>query len=169
MRSNKPKFYLISALVFAVIFIFNLTACETVAPAAWVRLEAGDGKVYYSTDMYGYNSAHISYYENEEDTRAVIEISFSPRILGPDEVDGVKTTLVDVARFYAMYITVYKNNDTYSPDKAFYLNGAETPLEPTRSDDTYSSFVTFEFENFGLVRGNPGGRINGVVNVIEYK
>lgn len=169
MKRNRTKFYLISALVFAVIFIFNLTACGAVVPVAWVRLDAGGGQVYYTADMYAMNGAHIYLYENETDNSPVIEISFSPRILGADTVDDIRTTTVDVSGPYAMYITVYKNNSIYSEEKAFYLNGAEIPLVPDRSDDTYASFKTLEFQNFGLIRGNPNGKINGVVNVIEYK
>ncbi|MBQ9486119.1 MAG: hypothetical protein IJU83_04695 [Clostridia bacterium] len=163
------KKILLVLIVFAICFCaLEVSACETVAPAAWITLKTDGGKVYYSTDMYGNNGAHIYYYENETDENAVIEIRFSPRILGPETVDGTKTTLVDVAGTYAMYITVHKENDTYSADKAFYLNGAETPLVPERTDDaTY--FVSFEFYDFGLIRGNPNGKINGVINTLEYK
>ena len=151
------------------ICVCGISACGSVVPVAWIRLEAGGGQVYYTADMYAITGAHIYLYENETDNSPVIEISFSPRILGADTVDGVRTTTVDISGPYAMYITVNKNNSIYSDDKAFYLNGAETPLVPDRFDESYASFKTLEFQNFGLIRGNPNGKINGVVNVIEYK
>ena len=172
MSKTIKNVYALFALFAALFCTFFFSACETVAPAAWITLKTDGGTVYYSTDMYASTRPHIRYYENEEDEengRPAIEIEFSPRILGPDEVDGVKTTLVDVAGFYAMYITVFKDRTIYSPDKAFYLNGSETPLVPYKTHDEYSSFASYEFEEFGLVRGNPGGRLNGFINVLEYK
>ena len=161
------KKFLSVLIVFAIcVCALSFSACGSAVPTAWVKFNADGGKVYYSTDMYGINSPHISYYENETDESPVITINFSPRILGPDFNDGERKTTVDISGVYIMYITVYKDNDTYSDTKAFYLN--DNALTPDRTNE-YTDFISFEFEDFGLTRGNPNGRINGVVNVIEYK
>lgn len=165
-KTNKVLFVFIMLLV--CLCAVNFIACETVVPAAWVSVNTEGGYFRYTTDMYGSASAHIYCYDDEELQNKAFEITFSPRILGPEEVEGKKTTLVDVSGKYAMYITIYKASSIYSETKSFYLNGAETPLVPTKTDD-YETLVYMEFNDFGLVRGNPNGKINGVINTLEYK
>ena len=158
---------IVSVLSAAIVCGCSVTAC------AWVRLEA-DGYVYYSTSMYASGGDHIYYYEKEEDaaddayhTNCALTVVFYPRILGPAEVDGVKTTTVDLSdKYYSMTVYIYKSKATYSPDKSVYLNGAV--LEPENVYET-DNLLSLSFENFGLERGNPGGRLNGKINVIEYK
>ena len=157
--------------LFAVISLFPLSACqkEKVVPAAWVKLVSDRGYAVYTTDMYGYTDAHIYLYTDETCEEVMLKIEFTPRILGPETVDGVKTTLVDLSYDpYTMYVYVYKTAEIYSEEKEVYLNGKKlTPAYEERTASPY--FITLQYVNFGLVRGNPNGKINGVINTIEYK
>ena len=167
MKTSKKLIALIMTVFFTVT-VACVSACGVV-PVAWVSLQTESGYVTYTSDMYGNTGAHVYLYEDDTRENKLMEISFYPRILGHEERDGVETTLVDITNTYAMYITVYKTNTNsiYSADKEIYLNGEKLTAE--RSDDTYASFKSMEYHNFGLIRGNPNGRINDVVNYIEYK
>ncbi|MBP5466842.1 MAG: hypothetical protein J6Y43_04710, partial [Clostridia bacterium] len=117
---------------------------------------------------------HIYLYENQEDaeddkyhSNCALTVTFYPRIMGADTVDGVRTTTVDMANGnYAMNIYVYKNKSVYSPEKKVYLNGEE--LVASYEDDL-EYLVALTFNDFVLVRGNPNGHINGFINVLEYR
>lgn len=146
----------------------GFSACQRVTPAAWVELRAGDGYVVYTSDMYGITRAHIYCYDDDSTEKTAIEITFIPRILGSDTVDGVKTTLVDVSGAYEMTVIVYKGSSLYSAEKDFYLNDVKLTPYPSASYDG-ESIISLNFRDFTLVRGNPNGKLNGVINVIEYK
>ena len=168
MNKKTKKMFAVLITLIICLCSFNLAACENVVPAAWISVKTEGGYFRYTTDMYGNASAHVYCYDDEELQNKAFEITFSPRILGPEEVEGKKTTLVDVSDKYAMYITIYKASSIYSETKTFYLNDSETSLTPTKTDD-YETLVYMEFNDFGLVRGNPNGKINGVINTLEYK
>ena len=165
----------IAAICFLVLSSFLFSGCF-VTPAAWVRLKMDSGYIWYSAYMYASGGSHIYYYESEEEYNkgkngySKMEVIFFPRILGAEdvEIDGetVRTTLVDVSRYSDMEFTITKDSEVYSASKHVYLNGEV--LEPT---NTYNSeyIVSYMFENISLIRGNPMGQRNNVVNVIEYK
>ena len=161
------------SIVFALICLVAcsvvLSACGSVVPCAWVRFES-DGLVYYTSDMYGQTGDHIYIYETQEDADAkdyAITVRFDPRILGLDTMNDVKTQTVDISKWHDMTVIIYKSKtDTYSSSKKVYLNG--TALTPSTTSDL-DSLVSYTFKNVNLVRGNPNGKINGYVNVIEYK
>ena len=172
-KAKKDGFYFLSA-VLSLFFIFNFAACGAgVVPSAWVALKSDDGYVYYTSNMYGNTGAHIYLYEDETATNKLLEISFAPRILGPDYTNthgnGETATIVDISGSYAMHVYVYKtvDNSVYSTEKNIYLNGKK--LTPDLTDDESEYFVMLEYDNFGLIRGNPDGKENDVINYIEYK
>ena len=145
-----------------------LAACGKVVPCAWVKFNT-EGTVVYTSDMYGQTGEHIYIYETQEDLDAnnyAITVKFQPRILGVDTVDGVKTTTVDIGDWHDMTVTIYKSSSYYDADKHVYLNN--TQLTPTNTSNL-TNLVAYTFKNVNLVRGNPNGKINGYVNVIEYK
>ncbi len=171
-KAKKGGFYFLSA-VLSLFFIFNFAACDAgVVPSAWVALKSDDGYVYYTSNMYGNTGAHIYLYEDETATNKLLEISFAPRILGPDYTathgTGETATTVDISGTYSMFIQVYKNteNSVYSAEKDVYLN--DEKLTPDLTTD-YENYVLLEYYNFRLVRGNPDGKENDVINYIEYK
>ncbi len=154
------------------------TGCESVVPGAWTQLKVEgyeDGVVVYTSHMYSSGGPAIVFYENAEDaandryyTKSAIEISFYPRILGKNERNGVDTTIVDVSKKQSMNFVVSKSSDIYAADKSVYLNGVKlTPDPATLSDSEY--LLIMHFEDLKLVRGNPGGHANDIINVIEYK
>lgn len=169
----KKKFFSVAiALVCILVCGVCLSGCifESVVPCAWVRLDM-EGYIYYSATVYG--GDHICYYENAEDAEndryhanCSITVTFFPRILGADTVDGVRTTTVDISRSYSMMVYVYKNKSIYSAEKKIYLNGQE--LQYSNVNDL-ENLVCYTFDNFTFVRGNPNGQANGFVNTIEYK
>ena len=140
-----------------------------VTPCAWVTFES-EGYVYYSTSMYGTGRDHIYLYENESDAEKsgteALSVVFEPRILGPEEVNGKKATLVDISTTYSMRVYINKKRAIYSPDKSIYLNGEK--LTPTRVDDG-EILLCLKYEGFTLERGNPNGKLNGKINILEYK
>lgn len=169
MKAKRVPFIISTICLF--IFAICLTSCGVV-PCAWVKLDM-EGYVIYTTHMYSSGGEHIYLYESEEmaedDTyhsNYMIAISFYPRILGPDTIEGQRTTTVDISSESEMHVYINKNTSIYSPTKKVYLNG--TPLEPTRFDDL-SNLLCLTYIDFGLVRGNPNGQINNFINTIEYK
>ena len=161
---------------FAVICVFScafaFSACENVVPCAWVKLDM-EGYVYYSSNMYASGGHHVYLYENQEASAAdtyragyMMAITFYPRILGADTIEGVRTTTVDISRWYSMTVYISKSSSIYDEGKHIYLNGEV--LEASQTDDL-SSLLCLSFEDFSFVRGNPGGTLNNFVNVIEYK
>ena len=162
------KISLALALICLVTCSICLAACGKVVPCAWVKFKT-DGIVVYTADMYGQTGEHIYIYETQEDLDNkdyAITVRFQPRIMGVDTVDGVKTTTVDISSWHDMTVTINKSSSYYGEDKHVYLNN--TLLTPT-SDSNLTNLVSYTFENVNLVRGNPNGKINGYVNVIEYK
>ena len=166
----------ILSFIFAFALVVSGCLCFSscgVVPCAWVKLDM-EGYVYYSSDMYGTTADHIYLYESQEiaasDTHRVqylLSINFYPRILGADTVNDERTTTVDISKKgYSMHVTIDKD-EMYSPEKKLYLN--DVALEPTTSNIDGAYLVFFTYENFTFVRGNPGGRLNGKVNKIEYK
>lgn len=174
---KKKIFSLLLCFITALVCPLSLSACESVAPGAWVTLKTDGGYVYYTSYMYNTSHGHIVYYASEEDSEKaadktnfgsfdIITITFSPRILGPEVRGETKTTIVDVKSWYEMDVSVNKSHESYSANKKMYLNGME--LEPYDTFD--SEYLTiWHYKDFGLIRGNPNGRINDVINVLEYK
>ena len=163
---------LMMCLVVGLSFMF--VACGSYVPCAWVQFKFDEGHIVYNaSDVYAYRGAHVYLYENEEPGTyelPVMEIRFSPRCMGSEarEVNGetVKTVLFDISeKWYAMYVTVYTGNSIYSSEKSIYLNGEKLVGEKSQHD----GFVSYEFENFGLVQGNPNAHMNDEINLIEYK
>ena len=165
----------IAAICFLVLSSFLFSGCF-VTPAAWVRLKMDSGYIWYSAYMYASGGAHIYYYESETEYNkgkngdSKIEVEFFPRILGAEdvEIDGetVRTTLVDVGKYSDMRFIVTKNSEVYSASKRVFLNGKA--IEPTNTFDS-EYIVIYTFEDLSLIRGNPMGQRNNVINVIEYK
>ena len=161
------------AMAFMITCSFCLASCGVV-PCAWVKLDM-EGYVIYTTHMspaYG----HIFLYENEEaaqnDTYSSnyeLEIDFDPRILGPDVSVPIeeRTTTVDLSKGYCeMKVYIRKAGNTYGAEKHVYLNGEA--LTPTSTYDS-ESLLILDFEDINLLRGNPGGHRNDIINIIEYK
>ena len=164
--------------VFSICLIMLCTVfasgCFGVVPAAWVHFQIEGGRVYYSTDMYAQTRPHISYYENQEDNYPAIEIEFLPRILGPETVEyegeEIQTTLVDISSYCDIRLTVSKSSAIYSAEKHVYLNFSTEPMVQDDECSSESTYVKiFYFKDVNLLRGNPNGHINGVVNFLEYK
>lgn len=160
-------------IVFSLL-LFSLSGCFGVVPSAWVSLKMEGGYTTYTTDMYGNDRDHIYYYQSQEDAKDienwVIAVNFIPRILGPEEVelDGkkVKTTIVDISTKADMNIYIKPTSSVYSGEKSIYLNGEKL----TPSDTVISEYLCcYYFQDVELERGNPGGKINGKVNIIEYR
>ena len=179
-------------LVLTILCVFSLTGCflrgNSVAPFAYARYElTGTQVAYHDSIMYGTNIYifedetkvpdindskyvdNMAGYRLDCDSNSMINISFK-RIMGVEEVDGKKATLVEIEKWYYVEVLVKKSSSIYDDNKNVYLNG--TKLEKKGKDDSvYDSDVIriFHFEDCGLKRSNPNGKINGVVNIIEYK
>ena len=177
-------------VIIAIVSILTFVACgSSVVPFAYTtyKLE-GDQVAYYSSVMYG--TEHIYVFEdatkkpNPEDeiykdnsarylrdcySNSCLIVHFK-RILGAEEVDGVKADLVDIEKWYYIEVIVFKNTSIYSPEKAVYLNGEKLTIK-SENDSEYDgdSIFIFHYDTCGLKRSNPNGRINNVVNYIEYK
>ena len=154
--------------------IFALTSCDFgVTPVAYTTFK-NDANLYvcYSTDMYGLTRSHIEVYQSKEaadEQYAIADLDFRfDRILGPDEVDGQKYTLVDLSSSIRdIYVNVYKSSPLYSASKHIYLNDVQLTPVYTYDGDTLLSW-TFEKANF--IRTNPNGKLDySLVNVLEYK
>ena len=167
------KFVVSLAILVSVMFCSVLSGCGVV-PAAWVKLDMS-GYVVYTSNMYSSGGDHIYLYNTKEEAEAdrykaayLMSIVFYPRILGADIlVDGKNTTtIVDISGAYSMQITINKTKSLYDANKKIYLNGVE--LQPATRDD-YDVLLFLYFNNFTLVRGNPGGQANGFINMIKYE
>ena len=166
------KLVLIMTLVLIFGTLVSFTACNGISgvtPCAWVSFD-NEGYVYYTANVVG---DHIIFYENEADAEGdtfhsnyAVCISFSPRILGKDERNGVVCTTVEVTKNNSMTVYIKKDKSTYGADKKVYLNGVA--LTPTTTND-WDELLCLNFENISLERGNPGGHANDVLNHIEYK
>lgn len=165
---KKRLFILFFALILVVCSVFAFTACNKVTPCAWVAF-GNEGYIYYTADMYG---DHIIYYEDEADAEGdtyhanyAISISFIPRILGKSERNGVVCTTVEVTNNNSMTVYINKTKSIYDSNKKIYLNGIA--LTPSKTNDNNPLLcLTFDIN---LERGNPGGKENDKLNIIEYK
>ncbi len=169
---NRKTVPVLISVVLLLLFAVSFSACEPVIPGAWVSLDM-DGYVVYTANMYSSGGEHIYLYASEEDcredayhSRYLLAVSFYPRILGPDTLDDKRTTIVDVSGEYEMHVALNKSASIYSETKKVYLNG--TALAEYK-DTNYDSMRFKEYRNFGLIRGNPDGKINGVINVLQYR
>ena len=170
----------IGFMLVAMVIVSSLTfvGCGSVVPGAWTKLEVEgleNGKIFYTSHMYASGGPAILYYENPDDATGdkynaayTISISFYPRILGADDRNGERTTIVDLSEKQAMSFSVSKTSAIYSPDKSVYLNGEKLTPERAGTLDGESLSIMF-FDNLKLIRGNPGGHENNIINVIEYK
>ena len=173
-------------IAFALAFIVTCGICFAscgVVAAAWVTLDM-DGFVRYTTEMYP-GRYHIMLYDSKETfdndtyrTDYLLAITFYPRILGPDfsetanEDGSVDRTVVDISGYCDMEVVIPIDSAIYSANKKVYINGeALTPTSTNGLDGEDAVLVSYMFKNIKpkLVRGNPGGRANGVLNKIEYK
>ena len=163
----------ICAITVLVALMACLTACfGSVVPAAWVKLDM-EGHVVYTANMYPSSGDHIYLYESEQDAADdtyhadyALAITFYPRILGADTVNGERTTIVDISSYCTMTVYINKTKSVYAADKNIYLNGTKLVADLTNDFDT---LLCLSFEHFTLERGNPGGRENGIINRIEYR
>ncbi|MBR1925756.1 MAG: hypothetical protein IJ837_02750 [Clostridia bacterium] len=168
----KTKNLFLSGFLLALCFVllFSFSGCGYVK-CAWVQFKADDGKVVYTSDMYGNTGAHIYYYENDEkfeNNDYAMTISFSPRILGADTRNGEETTTVDMSEKNIIFVTIYKSSTIYSNIKSIYLNDKKlTPDEGETTENDYT--ISMSFLDFKFNQGNPNGKENDVINVIEYK
>ena len=157
-------------IVLCFVLLFSFSGCGYVK-CAWVKLTMDGGKVIYGNDMYGSTGSHIKYYESEEDFEnndVAMTINFNPRILGPDTRNSETTTTVEMSKSNIIFVTLYKNHDIYSTEKSFYLNGVKlTPDEGYTQE--VGNVVSMSFSDFKFKQGNPNGKENGVINIIEYK
>lgn len=168
---KRKSFFAFAIIMLIIACASMLSGCFGVTPCAWVALDM-EGYKYYSSNAYTSGGDHIYLYENEEvaqndtyHTDCLISIGFYPRILGADTIDGLRTTTVDISGWYEMKVTI--KTELYSESKHIYLN--DNQLTPNNFYDGGEYFKILSFENFGLVRGNPGGHLNNFVNKIEYK
>ena len=178
------------AFITMLVSLISLSACfgGSVTPFAYTSFKTtGDQVAYYT---YSIEGTHVFIFENESsmpngndekykdnnakylsdcESNSIITISYK-RSLGVEEVDGTKATLVEIDSWYYIEVIVKKNSSGYSPNKAIYLN--ETKLEKSNKHDSIDdsdSLIIYHFEDCGLKRSNPNGKINNVVNIIEYK
>jgi len=168
----KTKNLFLSGFLLALCFVllFSFSGCGYVK-CAWVQFKVDDGKVVYTSDMYGSINSHIKYYESNEDFEngdEAITISFSPRILGADTRNGEETTTVELTKSNIIFVTLYKSHSTYSAEKSFYLNGEKLIPDEGYTTET-ANIISMSFSNFKFKQGNPNGRENDVINIIEYK
>ena len=170
---KKRIFRILLTLAITLACITCLTGCGVV-PSAWVYFKIDSGYTIYTNNMYPDAGSHVYHFASQGDaddySKADIEISFYPRIMGPEtvKVDGhdQDATIVDISDYVDIHIKIKKSAAIYSSDKGIYLNG--NLLSPDQSTGSSTSLYLL-FENVALERGNPNGHINGVVNCIEYK
>ena len=184
------KLLLVFLIVFSLISVISFSACagSKVTSFAYTSYRLVDNQVaYYDSIMYG---THVYIFEDESympngddvkykdnnaqyrmdcETNSIITIRYK-RSLGVEEVNGDNATLVETDLWYFIEVSIKKSSSIYSTDKAIYLNG--TKLEKNNKNDSiydYDSLIIYHFEDCGLKRSNPNGKINGVINYIEYK
>jgi len=163
--------YMVAFMCVLISSICLFAGCGSVVPCAWVKLDM-EGYIAYTSYAYP-GHGHILLYENEDDskndtytTNYAINIEFLPRILGADTVNGIKTTIVDISSYSEMAVYINKNKSVYDSDKKIYLN--DKALTPTLTNN-FDTLLCLTFDNLALTRGNPGGKFNEFINVIEYK
>lgn len=180
-KNMKKILILLMVVVCSFSVLFCFSACGDVVPTAWVYLNIDGGFISYTGDMYGVTSEHVYYFASLEDSfnldNYILSIRFIPRVMGSDDIildDGsvLSTILVDVSNVVDMKVYIKTNKPSGSPiyasNKSIYLNGQK--LTPTTTDiDNDSHLAGFLYQNISLQRGNPNGKINGVINSIEYK
>lgn len=155
------------SLVLAVIVVLPVmfVGCGTTA-GAWVALKS-EGYVVYTSYKYPTSHSHIVLWESKEKAQESfatpsLEITFYPGILAPDEVNGEKTTVVDLSgRYHDMQVYVDKSSSIYDANKSIYLNGKK--LTPTYTNDL-DNLLSLMFENFEISKGTSDN-----INYIEYK
>ncbi len=166
------KILLIFSLLSTLALSISLYGCLGYVKCAWVALDM-DGYILYTTNMYSSGGNHIYLYESEEDAlddhyhaAYMLSIVFYPRIMGPDTINGIKTTTVDIGSKYTMDVHINKNSSIYAQEKLVYLN--DEALTYTNKYD-YDTLLCLSFENFKFVQGNPKGKINNFINLVAYK
>ena len=176
-------------LFFAICLLpISFVGCAKVTPIAYVTFKTQYEQVAVYTSHANSSYAHIYVFDNEGiipnsddyaqpadytlacDSACALSISFK-RNLGADTVNGTRATTCDIDRWQCMTVQINKSSETYAESKSLYLNGNKLVVDPSRNDSVYESeySIIYYFENFGLKRGNPNGKINGVVNTLEYK
>lgn len=163
---------IVPALVVLVLVAVALTSCkEPVTPAAYVRFDTGDSSqvVVYSTSMYlDQVKVYVSQEALDTDSGSPALIFDFPRILGPDELEGKRYTVVDLSeskQYLNFYI--YKGSGLYDDSKKLYLNGVA--MVPGLIQENDSMWV-FSYVNVPYKRTNENGKIDpNAVNVLEYK
>lgn len=114
---------------------------------------------------------NLAQYRRDCDDACMIEIEFGS-ILGVEEVDGTKCTLVNMKTYpFSIRITVKKSSSVYAETKGVYMNGVKMEKKTKYDKITDSSSIKiFYFENFEFGRSNANGKINkSIINMIEYK
>lgn len=171
------------------IMVISLSGCGFgVTPFAYVsyKLE-GDQVAYYDSRVSG---THIFIFEDESkkpdisdakyydnhakylldcDSNSMIMIRFKS-ILGVEDVGDTRASLAAIKGWYMVEVVVVKSSSIYSDEKEVYIN--DKKMEATGKNDSISdmsSIKIFHFEDHGLKRSNPNGKINDFVNMIEYK
>ena len=170
---KKRLFILLIALTLIVSCALAFTACNKVAPGAWVTLK-NEGYTIYTSHAYPSGGYQIIFYENEADaegdthvSNAAICINFYPGILGADTRGDIRTTIVDIGKKYCeMHVVINKAAFPDYETRKMFMNGTE--LTPSAVQDE-SSLYFLTYNNFSPVRGNPNGQRNDVVNILEYK
>ena len=182
----KGKKIIISlVLLFAIVCSTMISGClfDSVVPVAFVKLKTeGTQVTRYTADMAS-SYPHILLFESESDipnpdnydqpldykmaceNSCMLYISFK-RNMGKDTINDEDVLVCDIDKWYDMSVYIKKSSTIYNANKDIYLNGQK--LTPDyKYDGEYH--VSLRFDDFGLVRGNPNGRINNFVNLIEYK
>lgn len=169
-----------SLLFLGTISSFLLMGCngngESVAPVAYTRfVSSGTQYVVYTTSMYPTANGHIQVWKDEAEAErefASMDLMFTfDKILGPDEIDGTKYTLVDVANGKTNFtVDILKSSDIYDVDKRIYLNGEALTPTTTYGNEESEPLLILTFEDVSFIRTNSGGHIdNSKVNTLEYK
>lgn len=184
----KKKVSLLVSLLTLLISIISLSACSNIAPFAYTTYKTIDNQVaYYDSTM---NGVHIYIFENESMmpdgsdekykdnnelyrsdcvSNAIITIGFKSSF-GSETVAGSNTILVDIDKWYYIEVTVKKDSNIYSADKSVYLNNDKL-VKSGKNDSIFESdsIIIYHFEDCGLNRSNPNGKIREIINTIEYK
>ena len=186
----KRKFLSFVSVFVLICSTFCAGCFVNVTPVAFVTYKStGEQYVQYSSIMY--SNPQLYLYASEADvpngndpiyidngplyrsdcqSAAILYIEFN-RNLGADTIYETRGMYVDVQDFTFMYVTINKDNSVYSAEKDLYLNGTklEVSANSHNSFHDYTNFVTYYFEDFGLLRTNSKGYIENIINTIEYK
>lgn len=170
----------LSRLLLTLPMAILLSSCDFgVLPVGYIRYYGESSEyVTYSSDMYGIMEAHITVWKDKEESEKDfaspwIEFRFN-KSAGVDTINEVPYLLADISgNYYSLDVTVTKkDNPLYGEDKAIYLNGEPILLDSNshNSVNDYENIISFHFEDYGIIRTNPDGKIDETkVNVLEYK